>query len=285
MDNCEARNTENFAEMKGYEFQWFWSSLRSLKKAANSLGVHGVIMSLLCLVPEALACAYYLTTGYGSASFFGVSAATLAFGLGGAFLVVGALLFIYNVILLGSVGNDQGFRVFKIIKAGCLSLLYLQIFTTLTVLIDMVILRTCQGSYPITAGGLIGTLVNLLAFSLTALAIYAIHVEKPKIFSLYIYIIYSLFLIIGSLIVFCGILLVYVALFGDNLGGFPAYLRGVGAAIFEALPLETIILIIISLIFVFVFVCSIMDYYLKIFVLHVNMMTLTPVNNLYHVNC
>ena len=155
MDKCEARNTENFAEMKGYEFQWFWSSLRSLKKAAKSLGVQGVIMSLLCLVP--LVCAYHFTTGYGSASFFGVPAATLAFGLGGAFLVVGALLYIYSVILLGSVWNDEGFRVFKIIKAGCLTLLYLQLFSTL---MGMVILRTSLGSYPI--GGLIGTLVKTL---------------------------------------------------------------------------------------------------------------------------
>merc|ERR550519_916090 len=67
---------------------------------------------------------YFLVTGPGSA-------ATLGYGVGAALLVVGTLLLLYNLLLLSSYRNNNGAGVFKIIKVGCLIVLYLELIDLL----------------------------------------------------------------------------------------------------------------------------------------------------------
>ena len=263
MEDRGPRNAENFEEMKVSKFKTvlgtFCTGLPSLKKASKCQAIHGIILSfLLTIVPP----------------FVGVV-------FGAASLVVAILLLIYSLLLLRSVLDNHGARVFKIIKIGCLILLYLQLITKLMIFVGLVTLLADPFRYPIQTEGGIVFLVNLLDLFLTSVTIYAIHSAKPKIVSLYIYIMATISIIIASLFVIALILILIVAFFGDDLGGFPAYLQSIGAVLFETVPGLTVLLIII-LSFVVILVALIMDYYLKIFALHVNMMNIAAVNNNLH---
>merc|ERR550519_2435463 len=85
------------------------------------------------------------------------SAATMGYGAGATLLVVGTLLLPYN-LLLSSVKDNNGAGVFKIIKVGCLIVLYLE-------LIDMLVMGLVtlahRGSIPILAVELVGFLVDI----------------------------------------------------------------------------------------------------------------------------
>lgn len=244
--------------------------LPSLKKACKYQAIHGIILSLLFFLLGVVG-GYFLVTGLGSA-------ATLGYGVGAALLVVGTLLLIYNLLLLSSVRNNNGTGVFKIIKVGCLILLYLGIFTML----GGVIWLADRGSDPTPAGGLIGGLV--LGIFLTSLAIFGIHSAKPKIVSLYICIIAIILFMI------CGVLLLLVAFCRVDLDGFFAAFYGVGPSFIVSLAQSIgvsvpvlIIIITTSSFFAIIIVFWIMDYYFKLFALHVNMMTIAQVTyNLHH---
>ena len=249
MDNCEARNTGNFEEMEGLEYQWLCSGLPSLKRASKSLGVHGIILSLLLLVLNVgVITGYHLIPGLRSASYFGLPTSTWVFVFGAVSFVVGALLYSHSLVLL-----------------------------------EQLILLADQRSHPTQiVVGMIWFWFLIIYLLLTAIAIYAIHSVKPKIFSLYVDITVFFCFLIATCFVISVFFLVVVALFGEDLGGFPAYLRGVGAAIFESFPLETAV-ILLNLIVVSILFYSIVVYYLKIIVLHLNMMVINPVqNNLHH---
>ena len=283
MDNCEARNTGNFEEMEGLEYQWLCSGLPSLKRASKSLGVHGIILSLLLLVLNVgVITGYHLIPGLRSASYFGLPTSTWVFVFGAVSFVVGALLYSHSLVLLGHVLNNQGFQVFKMIKVGCLTLIYTKLILMLIIFIGIVILLADQRSHPTQiVVGMIWFWFLIIYLLLTAIAIYAIHSVKPKIFSLYVDITVFFCFLIATCFVISVFFLVVVALFGEDLGGFPAYLRGVGAAIFESFPLKTAV-ILLNLIVVSILFYSIVVYYLKIIVLHLNMMVITPVQNNLH---
>ena len=286
MDNCEPRNTENFEEMTVSKFNWLLrdvcAGLPSLKKASKHQAIHGIILSLIFLVLG-------VVTGWLLISdkiyFEQRICYNLAFGFGATFLVVGTLLLIYSLVLLRSFWNDQGFRVYQIIKGGCLILLYLELIIKLIIFIGMVILLAYQdlGSVLIPAEGFL-----VLHLFLTVLAIFAIHNVRPKIVSLYIFITAILSILMIIFFSICAILLFRSALLNKYFAGFFDDYYGWsrrGAFFPNWVNHNIIVFLILSFFFVLFLVSLMTDYYLKIFALHVNMMTITPVNNLYHVNC
>ena len=284
MDVCGSRNAEHFEEMKVSQFKWILKEASCglpslLKEASKYLAIHGIILSILFMVLGAGGTVIWVIAGLGSLT-------TLAYWIGAAFLVVAILLFIYNLILLSSVRDNNGVRVFKIIKIGCLILLYLQLITML----GLVILLADRGSDPTPAG--IGFLA--LGIFLTSLAIYGIHCDKPKIVSWYIYFMFFVFVIATILFMICSVLLFFVALCVVDLGGFFAAFHCALTIYLQSIFLQSqsraqsivpalIVLIMISFLFVVILVAFITVYYLAIFALHVNMMNIAPVkNNLHH---
>merc|ERR550519_71799 len=196
------------------------------------------------------------------------SAATLGYGAGATLLVVGTLLLPYN-LLLSSVKDNNGAGVFKIIKVGCLIVLYLELIDMLVM--GLVTLLAHRGSNPILAVELVGFLVDIF---LTSLAIFGIHRAKPKIVSLFIYIKFILFFITTILF---WVLLFLVAFCRVDAGDVDVFFGDFFAAFYGVGPIA------ISSLFGIILVVWIMDYYFKLFALHVNMMTNAQVTyNLHH---
>lgn len=270
MDSRDPRNTQVFEEMQVLKFQLVvgdvCTGLPSLKKASKRLAIQGIILSLSVLFLVLVLGGNYLTSrqGLNSASYYG---AIWTFVFGAASILAGALLLISNLILLSSVRHNQGVRVFMIIKVGCLALLYLQLIASMGFVILVIIVGfEHPGSFgnrnPV--GVFFGLLVDLLLLFLNALVLYAIHSVKPGILSLYIYIIATFSIICA---IFVGALLgVYI---GGTIAGYIIFEEVYGLSF----PVLTLIIIL-----VIIFVASILDYYLKMFVLHRNMMTVAPVS-------
>ena len=279
MDVCGSRNAEHFEEMKVSQFKGLLGDFPSsgLKEASKYLAYHGFILSLLFMVLGAGVTIIGVIAGLGSVT-------TLACWIGAGCLVMATLLS-YNLFLLRSVRDNNGVTVFKIIKIGCLILLYLQLIT-----MGLVILLADRGSDPTPAG--IGFLV--LGIFLTSLAIYGIHCDKPKIVSWYIYFMSIVFVTAFILFMICSVLLFFVALCVVDLGGFFAAFHCALTIYLQSIVLQSqsraqsivpalIVLIMISFLFVVILVAFITVYYLAIFALHVNMMNIAPVkNNLHH---
>lgn len=241
-------DTPDFDEIKVVKFRWllrdFCCQLPSLKKASKYQAILGLIISTIFLV---------LGTG---GNFLLASLASSerngtlfvwSFQFGITFVTVGALLLIYNLVLLSKVRANRGVGVFKTIKVGCLISLYIELITTFGFLLlyFVIIIESKMDGRQMENGDgywtlALGILLSLLLL-LTVLGIYGIHGVKPKIVSAFIYIkgiFYALAIII--------LLLMIVS-------------NGV-------LPIIPSIL----LLMIFVY------YYLKTFVLHVNMMTVDP---------
>ena len=233
---------QNFEEMQVEKFQCLlrdvcWS-LPSLKKASKNQAILGIILSLLTLLLGAVGNFLlvrfrdlYPPVGYVS---------------GAVFLLEGTFFLIYNLFLLRSVLDNQGARVFRIIKVGCLIFLYLGLITAILLLLGIVILLV-QPSSPVPVGGLVaGLLIDFITLDLLALVIYAIHRVKPKIVSVSIYIVSILFTIIVIVVI-------------------------VGAFFYLHIVIINFIIFVLSV-----------DYHLKIFVLHLNMMTVSSANKNHH---
>merc|ERR550519_484917 len=198
------------------------------------------------------------------------SAATLGYGAGATLLVVGTLLLPYN-LLLSSVKDNNGAGVFKIIKVGCLIVLYLELVDMLVMVFMGLVTLADRGSIPILAVELVGFFVDIF---LTSLAIFGIHSAKPKIVSLFIYIKFILFLI---MIILFWVLLFLVAFCRVDAGDVDVFFGDFFAAFYGVGPIA------ISSLFAIIIVVWIMDYYFKLFALHVNMMTNAQVTyNLHH---
>lgn len=233
---------QNFEEMQVEKFQCLLRdvccSLPSLKKASKNQAILGIILSILTLLLGAVG--NFLLAG------LHIISPPIGYGSGAVYLVEGALFLIYNLFLLRSVRDNQGLRVFRIIKVGCLIFLYLQLILEVLALLGIVILFA-QPSPQVSVGGLVAALlIDFIALFLSALPIYAIHRVKPKIVSVYIYIMSILF----TIFVIIGI---------------------IGAFLYLHLVLVSFIVLVFKL-----------DYYLKIFVLHLNMMTVGSVNKNHH---
>jgi len=240
---------QNFEEMKVEKFQSLLMDVccrvPSLKKACKYQAILGIILSSITVILGAGG--NFLLAGLGSAS--GATGANIGLVSGAELLVQGTLLLIYSILLLSSVRDNNVVRVFRIIKVGCLISLYLELIIGLLLLVGIVIFLADQRSSPIPVGGLVaGFVLCFLWLLLTALVIYAIHKVKPKIVSVYIYIIGILFTIFVIIVIASSVYLHIFSIVIINLG-----------------------LIILSL-----------DYYLKIFVLQFNMMTIGSFNKNHH---
>jgi hypothetical protein len=251
-------DAQNFEEMKAVKFQWllrdFCCNLPSLKKASKYAAIHGIILNILILVLGAGG--NFLLGGLGSPPEYNEDEyhrndhRQLLYNTNGIiFVVIGTLLLIYNLVLLNRVRANRAVGVFKTIKVGCLVSLYVELITNLAHLV--------MHAY-IFASHLDGLAVGIL-FSqslfllLTALGIYGIHDVRPKIVSAYIYfkaIFYALVIIL---------FLVLMTVFNDS-------------------RTDSVRLLIIPFILMVIFVY----YYLKIFVLQVNMMMVSPVIHDHH---
>ena len=243
----ESHVPTKFEEMNVRKFQWllrgFCCDLPSLKMAAKFHAVEGIILSLLILVLGAGG--NFLYAGLITDP-YGQSNAIAMYGV--IFLAIGTFFLIYNLFLLHRVKDNRAASVFKIIKVSCLVFLYLELATELAVLLLHTIFFDNLRVSGIPVGVLVaGILFKSLFFLLTALVIYGTHGVKPKIVSAYIYI--------------KGIL--YALAILSFWYGIVAY------SIYQ--------MIIPLILFV-----ACMDYYLKLFALLVNIMTIGPVSHDHH---
>ena len=249
-----AMDTPDFDEIKVVKFRWllrdFCCQLPSLKKASKYQAILGLIISTIFLLLGTggnflLARLAYTSSNDSYASYKRNGTLYIwSFQFGITFITVGALLLIYNLVLLSKVRANRGVGVFKTIKVGCLISLYIELFTTFGFLLlyFVIIIESKMDGRQMTNGDgyltlALGILQSLLLL-LTVLGIYGIHGVKPKIVSAFIY-------IKGIFYALAIILLLVMIVFNG---------------VFLILP---------SLLLVMIFVY----YYLKIFVLHVNMMT------------
>jgi len=240
--------TPDFDEIKVVKFQWllrdFCCQLPSLKKASKYQAILGLIISTIFLLLGTggnflLARLAYTSSNDSYASYKRNGTLYIwSFQFGITFITVGALLLIYNLVLLSKVRANRGVGVFKTIKVGCLISLYIELFTNFGFLVMNFVSVILIGYMELVVDILFSQSLLLL---LTVLGIYGIHGVKPKIVSAFIY-------IKGIFYALAIILLLVMIVFNG---------------IFLILP---------SLLLVMIFVY----YYLKIFVLHVNMMTVDP---------
>ena len=228
-----------FEDMKVKKFQWllrgFCCELPSLKKAVQYHAFKGIVLSILILLVGTGG--NFLIAGLKAHATYGV-----------IFLTIETVLLIYNLILLKSVRDNRTAGVFKIIKVGCLVSLYIELITEFAFLLLHILLRRPGVPIGVLIAGIF--LTSALLF-LTALVIYGIHGDKPKIVSAYIYIKGILFALV-ILVFLTGIIYIVVAY---SIHGFYIY---------------------VTIIAFILFVIS-MDYYLKLFALQVNMMTIDQV--------
>ena len=212
--------TQAFEEMEVVNMPWLFCvpccGSRSLKKASKILAIFGIALSLIFLVVGAGGnfvlvalhpdpSPYY----YGSLE----SVVTIVAAL--AALVVGILLLTFNVVLLSAVKENKGSDVFRTIKLACTILLFMQLTVQILIVGTALILILMQkspedkGRYHLLlhTGLLIGAIVlAFLFFLLTIKALFAVHEAKPRLVTIYIYIL--IFITIFYL-VFAGFLLVF----------------------------------------------------------------------------
>ena len=232
-----------FEDMKVKKFQWllrgFCCELPSLKKAVQYHAFKGIVLSILILLVGTGG--NFLIAGLKAHATYGV-----------IFLAIETVLLIYNLLLLERVRDNRTTGVFKIIKVGCLVSLYIELIPEFAFLLLHILLFNDLRRSGVPIGVLIAGIfwTSALLF-LTALVIYGIHGDKPKIVSAYIYIKGILFAQV-ILILFTGITYIMEA---HSIHGFYIYVM-----------IITFILFVIS-----------MDYYLKLFALQVDMMTIDQV--------
>ena len=235
---------QDFEEMQAVKFLWLMTScgrLLSLKEASNLQAWFGIVLSIIILVFGAGGS--FLLLGLRShnyAYFYGLPENFVACMVGIESLLKGLLLLIYSIILLNKVWDNRAAAVFKTIKVGCLTFLYIQLIESfLYGLVCLLLLTTNLTRTPIPDAVLIGGSVGyLLVLLLTTLVIYGVHSVKSKIISMYIHI-EGIFFLFSSVILGLSI-----------------------ANVFPALIIQLI------------FVVSLRIYILRLFVLHVNMMTI-----------
>ena len=232
-----------FEDMKVKKFQWllrgFCCELPSLKKAVQYHAFKGIVLSILILLVGTGG--NFLIAGLKAHATYGV-----------IFLAIETVLLIYNLLLLKSVRDNRTAGVFKIIKVGCLVSLYIELITEFAFLLLHILLFNDLRRSGVPIGVLIAGIfwTSALLF-LTALVIYGIHGDKPKIVSAYIYIKGILFALVILLFL---MRIIYIVVAYSNHGFY----------------------IDVTIIAFILFVIS-GDYYLKLFLLQVNMMTIDQV--------
>ena len=122
--------TQAFEEMEVTEhfwlLSWFYNRF-SLKDASKTVTIFGIIVGIIILVVGASG-SFLIAGLYHSPS---THQLVVAIGLAVAFLFNGTGLLIYNILLLKLVKKNDAGAVFKIVKLGCLILLFTQLFVEL----------------------------------------------------------------------------------------------------------------------------------------------------------
>ena len=254
-----AVGAEEFEDLEVLKFRWLVRSLCCrpflfLKEASNYLAILGTVMSLIILVFGAGGSFLLWGLRDPTIHYYGIPEYYVAGGVGVLALVHGILLLIYNIILLNNVRNNRAAGVFKTIKVGCLFVLFRQVLWGLLLSAGFVCLlaEVTRTRIPFAGqvGGLVGSIVGLL---LTSLHIYAVLSAKPKILSRNIYK-ELIILVIGSILL--------------------GYFLFVEPFVFQVCPAVIVGLAILILENIYI---------VELFVLHLNMMTITePSKNQLH---
>ena len=212
--------TQALEEMEVTEHFWLLScccNRFSLKDASKTVTITGIIVGIFILVVGAggsflIAGLYHspstfqLLVGRSGGSFFFLAAlykspSTLqllvVIGTGVVFLVHGSFLLIYNIILLQLVKMNDAGAVFKTVKLGCLIILYAQLISELLICVSSLILLLAdpedskdKDELKLQLSHNIAMLVSgFLGLLLTILGLCAIHMVKPTMLNVYIYIV------------------------------------------------------------------------------------------------
>ena len=218
--------TQAFEEMEVTEHSWLlsWCCNRfSLKEASKAVTILGIIVGIIILVVGASG-SFLIAGLYHSPS---THQLVVAIGLAVAFLFNGTGLLIYNILLLKLVKKNDAGAVFKIVKLGCLIFLYAQLIVEMLIFVSSLILLATpddskdkdefQLSHNITM-----LVYGFLGLLLTLLGLCAIHMVKPTMINVYIYIVTILNFLLG--LIFAVLSFVYgfsplwtITLFVDGL--------------------------------------------------------------------
>ena len=177
---------------------------RSLKETSKILAICGIILSIIFLLFGAAGnfLIFYLSPH----EFYGVSDDKVALISGVVALVEGIVLLTYNAFLLNSVKKNKAAEVKKAIRLGCFILLYVQLIKQLLIFAAIPILLVYFDSFSFELGMLISELLfDLLGILLTMLVLYGVHMVKPDIVTIYVYILFFL-------------MIFYAVFFGFQLG-------------------------------------------------------------------
>ena len=186
-------DTQTFGEMKVVKLSWLFYGHPFLRDASKSHAISGIALAIIILVFAAGGNFLIVALGVADGFFNGV-----ALGDAIAALVKVIVLLSYNIILLNTVKKNEADEVFKIIKFGCLILLYVQLTGHLIYLVAY--LDFLATSYLEMSQFDVFLIICRLEFDFLSLliivpALYAIHMVKPKLVNIYVYISLSLILV------------------------------------------------------------------------------------------
>ena len=222
--------TQALEEMEVTEHFWLLScccNRSSLKDASMTVTIFGIILGIFILVGGAGG-SFFISLLYSAFSNLErtrVSTLQLSvdIGTGVALLLNGSGLVIYNILLLKRVKKNDAGAVFKTVKRGCLIFLHVQLIVELVICVVSLILLADPEDSNLQLSHKITMLVSgFLGLLLTILGLCAIHMVKPKMLNVYIYIVNILNLLL--VIIFVVLSFVYgfsplwtITLFVDGL--------------------------------------------------------------------
>ena len=188
--------TQALEEMEVTEHFWLLScccNRSSLKDASMTVTIFGIILGIFILVGGAGGSFFIalLYSAFSNLERTRVSTLQLSvdIGTGVALLLNGSGLVIYNILLLKRVKKNDAGAVFKTVKLGCLIFLHVQLIIELVICVVSLILLADPEDSNLQLSHKITMLVSgFLGLLLTLLVLCAIHMVKPKMLNVYIYI-------------------------------------------------------------------------------------------------
>ena len=206
--------TQALEEMEVTEHFWLLScccNRSSLKDASMTVTIFGIILGIFILVGGAGGSFFIalLYSAFSNLERTRVSTLQLSvdIGTGVALLLNGSGLVIYNILLLKRVKKNDAGAVFKTVKLGCLIFLHVQLIVELVICVVSLILLADPEDSNLQLSHKITMLVSgFLGLLLTILGLCAIHMVKPTMLNVYIYIV----TILNVLLVIIFTVLVFV---------------------------------------------------------------------------
>ena len=213
--------TQALEEMEVTEHFWLLScccNRSSLKDASMTVTIFGIILGIFILVGGAGGSFFIalLYSAFSNLERTRVSTLQLSvdIGTGVALLLNGSGLVIYNILLLKRVKKNDAGAVFKTVKLGCLIFLHVQLIVELVICVVSLILLADPEDSNLQLSHKITMLVSgFLGLLLTLLVLCAIHMVKPTMLNVYIYIV----TILNVLLAIIFTVLSFVALFSPLL--------------------------------------------------------------------